>query len=97
MAADDGTKYANSEKRQGRRFETQIRGVFGVKYGFAYQNGKIVNLLCGKEDLFENMKSFLMEKCSLTIQEVSKTEYLAEQKKNGWNEKYSIYGQKESL
>ncbi|MBY8913295.1 hypothetical protein KY305_11145 [Bacillus sp. YC2] len=68
-----------------------------MKYGFAYQNGKIINLLCGKEDLFEDMKSFLMEKCSLTIQEVSKTEYLTEQKKNGWNEKYSICEQKGSL
>ncbi|WP_395939608.1 hypothetical protein [Bacillus atrophaeus] len=30
-----------------------------MKYGFAYKNGKLVNIFCGKEELYNELKAFL--------------------------------------
>ncbi|MCY8507710.1 hypothetical protein MOD06_19570, partial [Bacillus atrophaeus] len=36
-----------------------------MKYGFAYKNGKLVNIFCGREELFNELKNFLVKTFSL--------------------------------
>lgn len=61
-----------------------------MKYGFAYKNGKLVNIFCGKEELYNEFKAFLVKSFSISVKEVSRTQYIAEQKANNWNDTYSI-------
>jgi hypothetical protein len=61
-----------------------------VKYGFAYKNGKLVNIFCGKEELYNELKAFLVKTFSISVKEVSRPQYIAEQKANNWNDTYSI-------
>ncbi|ASS70098.1 hypothetical protein [Bacillus atrophaeus] len=61
-----------------------------MKYGFAYKNGKLVNIFCGREELFNELKSFLVKTFSLKVSEVSRHQYIAEQKNNNWKDTYSL-------
>lgn len=42
-----------------------------MKYGFAYKNGKLVNIFCGKEELYNELKAFLVKTFSISVKEVS--------------------------
>ncbi|MBU8569983.1 hypothetical protein KM900_05165 [Bacillus subtilis] len=61
-----------------------------MKYGFAYKNGKLVNIFCSKEELYNELKAFLVKTFSINVKEVSRPQYIAEQKANNWNDTYSI-------
>ena len=43
-----------------------------MKYGFAYKNGKLVNIFCGKEELYNELKAFLVKTYSIKVKEVSR-------------------------
>ncbi|AME07916.1 hypothetical protein NNG64_13495 [Bacillus siamensis] len=61
-----------------------------MKYAFAYRNDKIETIFCGKDELFEELKQFLMTQCGLIIVEVSKADYDTEQEINQWNDCYTL-------
>ncbi|WP_438420340.1 hypothetical protein [Bacillus siamensis] len=61
-----------------------------MKYAFAYKNDKIETIFCGKDELFEELKQFLMVQCGLIIVEVSKADYDTEQEINQWNDRYTL-------
>ncbi|AGG60547.1 hypothetical protein BHY07_06645 [Bacillus subtilis subsp. subtilis] len=43
-----------------------------MKNGFAYKNGKLVNIFCGKEELYNELKAFLVKTFSINVKEVSR-------------------------
>ncbi|WP_413323351.1 hypothetical protein ACL66B_14425 [Bacillus subtilis] len=61
-----------------------------MKYGFAYKNGMLVNIFCGKEELYNELKAFLVKTFSISVKEVSRPQYIAEQKNNNWHDTYSF-------
>ncbi|MEC2213578.1 MULTISPECIES: hypothetical protein [Bacillus amyloliquefaciens group] len=61
-----------------------------MKYAFAYKNHNIETILCGKDELFEELKQFLITQCGLIIVEVSRTDYYTEQEMNQWNDRYTL-------
>lgn len=61
-----------------------------MKYGFAYKNRKLVNIFCGREELYNELKAFLFKTFSISVKEVLRPQYIAEQKANNWNDTYSI-------
>ncbi|MCR9039071.1 hypothetical protein QRX25_13185 [Bacillus sp. L381] len=61
-----------------------------MKYAFAYKNYNIETIFCGKDELFEELKQFLITQCGLIIVEVSKADYVTEQKMNQWNDRYTL-------
>ncbi|AOO62480.1 MULTISPECIES: hypothetical protein [Bacillus] len=61
-----------------------------MKYAYAYKNHNIETILCGKDELFEELKQFLITQCGLIIVEVSRTDYYTEQEMNQWNDRYTL-------
>lgn len=43
-----------------------------MKNGFAYKNGKLANIFCGKEELYNELKAFLVKTFSINVKEVSR-------------------------
>ncbi len=41
-----------------------------MKYAFAYKNHNIETIFCGKDELVEELKQFLITQCGLIIVEV---------------------------
>ncbi|KXZ13613.1 hypothetical protein AXI59_02340 [Bacillus nakamurai] len=61
-----------------------------MKYAFAYKDNNIETIFCGKEELFEELKQFLITQCHLSIIEVSRDDYYMEQEVNRWNDRYTL-------
>ncbi|WP_367069105.1 hypothetical protein MUU70_12735 [Bacillus velezensis] len=61
-----------------------------MKYAFAYKNHNIETIFCGKDELFEELKQFLITQCGLIIVEISRADYYTEQEMNQWNDRYTL-------